>query len=194
VDGGAETAGAEATALFVRELVSEDDQTAILRGQLYVELELADVIAKRFPRFSEIAVHVEFARKAAIARDDGIITPGFCVALQALGRLRNSFAHPPMKRSLTTDDEVRFIKQLPRDLHATVNAVISTSESFAPMGRPTRIAIGFLLQVLQTTNRMFDFFSMDHTTDRSSMEKAIQTGCAKMLEIARAAVTTRKSS
>ncbi len=96
-------------------LAHDDDLISVLRGHLLIETRLGELLAKRFPQSGEVLEELGFAEKCRLDRRQGIIDRDLTRALTALGHLRDSFAHLPVKAELTDEDETEFLNAFSLD-------------------------------------------------------------------------------
>jgi hypothetical protein len=90
------------------------------------------------------------------ARRLGLIERDMARALNALGELRNSFAHLPVKHSITDDDEAKFLKALPDRLREEVPKYTVRGRNAIPpstIGQQTRTGMAFLYTFLLVAPR-----------------------------------------
>jgi hypothetical protein len=95
---------------FSQDLQHDDDALSIIRGHLHLEVMLGELLAVRFPGAEHWLEFVQFADKVKLARREELINKEYARALTTIGNLRNSFAHPPIKRQLTEIDKAEFLK------------------------------------------------------------------------------------
>ena len=139
---------------LMRILTLDDDQTAILRGQLLIEIRLIEVLAIRFPGFERLAPYIGFSNKLAIALAEKLLPELLYQALMALARLRNEFSHPPLKVEITEDDERKFLKKTPPWFASMMDvAVEDHSIALSVRGRRTRLLIALLGSQLIATQQ-----------------------------------------
>jgi hypothetical protein len=140
-------------------LFHDDDQVAVLRGQLLVEVRLIEVLAIRFPGFETLAPSIDFAKKLAIARNEKLIPELLYQALMDLARLRNKFSHPPLKLSITEEDERHFLKRTPPWFVPVMDVALEDhSLAVEVVGRKTRLLIALLCsQLIATKGTMRDY-------------------------------------
>ncbi|HEX3463745.1 MAG TPA: hypothetical protein VHS78_06835 [Candidatus Elarobacter sp.] len=139
---------------LLRILLLDDDQTAVLRGQLMIEIRLIEVLAIRFPGFERLAPHIEFSKKSLIALREKLIPELLYQALMALARLRNEFSHPPLKLAITEDDERHFLKKTPPWFVPLLDVVLEDhSVAINVLGRKTRMLIALLGSQLIATQQ-----------------------------------------
>lgn len=132
----------------------DDDLVAVLRGQLHIEALLARVLTSKYPDSAELLDYVGFFDKIRLARRANLITGEMRTALQALGNLRNSFAHLPVKDRITEEDEADFLASLPPTVRDAAKDFIVRGREAHPRtatGQQTRTAIG-LLYIFITTD------------------------------------------
>lgn len=138
---------------LVQTLFHDDYQVAVLRGQLLVEVRLIELLAMRFPGFEELAPSIDFAKKLGIALRAKLIPELLYQALMDLARLRNKFSHPPLKLTITEEDERQFLKRTPPWYVSMLDvAVEDHGPALSPVGRKTRLLIGLLCGQLIATN------------------------------------------
>lgn len=103
----------------------DDDLVAVLRGHLYVEAILTEIIGTKYNGAVPVLHWLDLHRKLQIARAEDLIESLDRTALQALGGIRDSFAHLPVKGALTADDDAAIAKALPDLLNSRFYAFIS---------------------------------------------------------------------
>lgn len=74
-------------------LHDDTDLVAVLRCHLYVEAMLTEIITIKYAGAAAIVRWLDFMRKVKVARENGLIDGHERTALQALGNVRDSFAH-----------------------------------------------------------------------------------------------------
>jgi hypothetical protein len=77
---------------FEQAIKSEDDLGAIIRGHLYAETALNELLRKNL-RHSSVARKFTFDQKADLVRALGLVSHQMRIMLRQLGVLRNRFAH-----------------------------------------------------------------------------------------------------
>jgi hypothetical protein len=98
---------------IIKTLRRDDDLVAVLRGQLHIEALLSKVLLTKYPGAIELLDHVGYFDKIRLARKANLINAEMRRALHALGELRNSFAHLPVKHMITKEDEETFLAEMP---------------------------------------------------------------------------------
>lgn len=97
---------------FYADLGYDSDIVAVLRGHLYIEAVLTELITMKYAGAETLVRWLDFRRKILVGRDSGLIEGVDRTALQALGELRDSFAHLPMKDRLTSADDEAMRKSI----------------------------------------------------------------------------------
>jgi hypothetical protein len=109
---------------FFDAIASDDDLVAVLRGHLYVEADVMDILGSLSPDDSASLDDVVYAKKVArLKKKMPDLPPGVVATLEALGSLRNAFAHD-LERALTHDDDERFFALLADDFKPSVLELI----------------------------------------------------------------------
>lgn len=130
---------------LVQTLFHDEDQVAVLRGQLLVEVRLIEILATRFPGFEELAPSIDFSKKLSIALRAKLIPELLYQALMDLARLRNKFSHPPLKLTITEEDERHFLKRTPPWFAPIMDVGVEDhGPALSPVGRKTRLLIALL--------------------------------------------------
>lgn len=96
---------------FFASLVTDDDMIAVLRGHLYVEADVIDLLEGLFPGADTLIDDLTYEQKVRRLRKAMDLPPDLATLLKALGELRNSFAHT-LDRALTEADDQRFFDAL----------------------------------------------------------------------------------
>ena len=91
---------------FLEALLADDDLIAVLRGHLYIETELNKLLEKIVPGCNEMLNELDFMQKAKVAKRMRLYGKPTMRSLQALGELRNDFAHE-LGRKITADDDAK---------------------------------------------------------------------------------------
>jgi hypothetical protein len=87
-------------------LLADDDLVAVLRGHLYIEAELNDLLRAFVPGCDEMLNELDFMQKAKVARRMRLFGKPTMRSLQAIAEIRNEFAHE-LRRDLTAADDAR---------------------------------------------------------------------------------------
>ena len=138
---------------FFRTINHDSDMVAVLRGHLYVEATLTALIGSKYKTGASLLNWLDFWKKATVARNDGLIESQDKAALQALGNIRDSFAHLPIKMDLTTEDDDTIYKTMKGKLlsqryQAFNDVMLGEPPDSTKPGRKVRAAIGALFDVL----------------------------------------------
>jgi hypothetical protein len=105
-------------------LNDDTDLVAVLRGQLYVEAVLAEIVATKYVGPCPVE-RLTYMNKVVIARDNRLIESRDRTMLQELGHIRDSFAHLPIKTALTSADDASIVKAIPNLLNTRFYAFIA---------------------------------------------------------------------
>jgi hypothetical protein len=132
-------------------LVDDADLVAVLRGHLYIEAMLTEIIATKYAGAAPVVRWLDFWRKVRIARENKLIESEDAAALQVLGNVRDSFAHLPIKVDMTAADDDAMHKTMKSqpllERYETFSGMMIPPESTRP-GRKVRAAIGALYDVM----------------------------------------------
>ncbi|MGA3038170.1 MAG: hypothetical protein ABSE64_11885 [Vulcanimicrobiaceae bacterium] len=92
---------------FFTSLVADDDIIVVLRGHLYIEADINDLLEACFPGSAALIEDLTYEQKVRRLRKSTTIPSDIATLLKAVGELRNSFAHS-RDRTLTQVDDDRF--------------------------------------------------------------------------------------
>jgi hypothetical protein len=125
---------------FFDAIVSDEDLIAVLRGHLYVEADVTDLLVGLFPGSSELLDDLTYFQKVRRLKKSMELPPGVAATLEALGTLRNSFAHN-LDRVLREDDDQRFFSILGDDFKPSVQRLVDMNAFPQPSGGMVRACI-----------------------------------------------------
>ncbi len=124
---------------FLQTVSHEEDLVAVLRGHLMVDVQLNDLLAQRLGG-SDVLAFVAFQDKVTLTKRHELVPKDFRKLLLAVNDLRNSFAHPPIKKTLTDDDVAALYKAVPTDFR---NVLFEYHGADARPGDKVRAILGF---------------------------------------------------
>jgi hypothetical protein len=126
---------------FYESLVHDEGLIAVLRGHLYVEVLLHDVLRARLGSNTDAIIKgLDFFAKYALARRLLLITKQHARELQALGELRNSFAHT-FDRMLTVEDDEKMFKAVDDGSKQMIRDYFAKHPDEKVIGGITKLAI-----------------------------------------------------
>jgi len=88
---------------FLVESDKTEDLVAVLRAQLYLEIELANLLAANDPKAS-LNRRAGSDAKLKKAEKAGLLDAGECATFREINHLRNRFAHLPIKHAVDEND------------------------------------------------------------------------------------------
>jgi hypothetical protein len=88
---------------FLIESDKGEDLVAVLRAQLYLEVELANLLLVNNPKAS-LKPRDGFDAKLKKVEKAGLLDAGECATFREINRLRNRFAHLPLRHNVDEND------------------------------------------------------------------------------------------
>ena len=125
---------------FFDAISNDDDLIAVLRGHLYVESAVNDLLAILFPGADVLIGDLTYEQKVRRLRKATSVPSMLGTLLKALGELRNSFAHS-LERRLTQADDGRFSQPLDSQTRQEVSTLIARGAFPDQAGSSVRAAI-----------------------------------------------------
>lgn len=124
---------------FLQTVSHEEDLVAVLRGHLMVDVQLNELLSERVGGI-EVLSFVSFQDKVTLTKRQQLVAREYRRLLLAVNDLRNSFAHLPIKKSLTGDDAAELYKAVPAEARDVITAYHGPD---ATAGQQVRAILGF---------------------------------------------------
>jgi hypothetical protein len=124
---------------FLKVIFHDEPLIAVLRGQMFVEVAVEDLIRIVVTNADYLFAEMDFNDKVRAAKNMRLLNKRDDTALQAVARLRNQFAHRPDRERLTEDDDKKMLGAL-RDEYR-----IAYDELVTKLGREEGYAAGATL-------------------------------------------------
>jgi hypothetical protein len=101
----------------------EEDLVGVLRAHIYIELELYNLLAARYPGQDQWLQSKTklYHQKVDLTGTSELLDVDYRNMFTEIGRLRNRFAHPPVKRNLDEDDLAALKASLPKNIEDAAN-------------------------------------------------------------------------
>jgi|GEM_PF-7091246 len=109
---------------FFVAITSDEDLVAVLRGHLYIEADVNELLAHHFPASQALIDDLSYEQKIRRLRKSMELPRDVATLMKALGELRNAFAHN-LERSLTAEDDSRFFDSLDPYFKPGVDSMIA---------------------------------------------------------------------
>ncbi len=102
----------------------EEDLVAVLRAHIYIEIELYNLLAARYWGLDELLKQNTkyYHQKVAWTKPGNLLDEHYRSMFIEIGRLRNRFAHAPIKRNLDENDLTQLEASLPERIAEAVDA------------------------------------------------------------------------
>lgn len=110
---------------FLATLQHEVGLVVVLRGHLYVEGAIEELMLAKVPGSEAFLTVLQFARKLDVAMELGVVTPECAQAVRALNKIRNDFAHDLEREDLSAADDRRMKGALSARLAAKARECVS---------------------------------------------------------------------
>ncbi len=133
---------------FLEAAESDEDLVAVLRGHVYVEQDLENLILDVIPNAEPLLGRMSFDGKLNAARDMNLLSQAMARSLGALDKLRDSFAHALGRRQLTEHDDANMLEALAEEARGFYDVFAGMGEDNRD-GAVTRIVIAAIRAHMQ---------------------------------------------
>jgi hypothetical protein len=124
---------------FLRVIFNDEPLIAVLRGQMFVEVAVEDLIRIVTTNVDYLFAEMDFNSKVRAAKSMGLLNKRDDTALQAVAWIRNEFAHRLKRQHLTNEDDERMLAALKQEYRTVYDDLVTK------LGRQEGAALGALV-------------------------------------------------